>query len=358
MKALNSLLVLSFLTSIASAQQPSIYIDVGSIAQGFGVPTSDYAAAAPMGGVWNALDADAASGQQLFTTTPLMDINGAVTPVTASYDGLGTILAAFEFNGSTTSGNDEALLDDVGFGLGPSEFRFNGLPAGSYDVFTYAMAPDGGFLVTSVNVVNSPDGSQNVGGTFASGFVQGATHALHRVSVVAGQPLVIELATFAVNNSFNGVQIVPVDGGNSNLGTNYCGPAVQNASGASARLMGSGNPVAAANDFTLSCVDMPPAVFGLFIVSMQQDFVMNPGGSAGNLCLGGAIGRYIGPGQIQNSGAMGEISLLLDLTSVPQPNSFVSVQSGETWNFQAWFRDTSMGLATSNFSDGLEMTFL
>ena len=123
-------------------------------------------------------------------------------------------------------------------------------------------------------------------------------------------------------------------------------------------MLATGSSVVAANDLTVACVDMPPLAFGFFIVSAQQGFVMNPAGSAGHLCLDGAIGRYVGPGQIQNSGPQGEISLALDLTALPQPLGFVSVQSGETWNFQTWFRDSSMGMATSNFSDGLQLDFL
>ncbi|MDG1984154.1 MAG: hypothetical protein P8M11_06290, partial [Planctomycetota bacterium] len=71
----------------------------------------------------------------------------------------------------------------------------------------------------------------------------------------------------------------------------------------------------------------------------------------------GAIGRYVGPGQIVNSGATGEVTLPLDLTQTPQPTGFVSVQPGETWNFQAWYRDSVGGSATSNFTDGLSITF-
>ena len=37
---------------------------------------------------------------------------------------------------------------------------------------------------------------------------------------------------------------------------------------------------------------------------------------------------------------------------------FVTVQAGESWNWQTWFRDSSMGLASSNFSDGLQIDFL
>ena len=93
-------------------------------------------------------------------------------------------------------------------------------------------------------------------------------------------------------------------------------------------------------------------------VRRVQNFVMNPAGSAGNLCLGGAIGRYVGPGQVQGSGAQGQISLTLDLTALPQPNGLVAAQIGESWSWQTWFRDSSMGAATSNFSDGLEVVFL
>jgi hypothetical protein len=84
---------------------------------------------------------------------------------------------------------------------------------------------------------------------------------------------------------------------------------------------------------------------------------MNPGGSTGNLCLGGSIGRYTGPGQVQNSGALGTFSLAIDLTDMPTPTGGVPALVGQTWNFQAWFRDAILGLPTSNFTDALALTF-
>ena len=140
------------------------------------------------------------------------------------------------------------------------------------------------------------------------------------------------------------------------LGTNYC-TAVPNSTGTSSVMSASGSSVAADNDVTLTATQMPTAAFGFFLVSQVQGFAMNPGGSAGNLCLGGSIGRYVGPGQIQNSGMLGEISLALDLTAVPQPTGAVAVAPGETWNFQAWYRDAVGGTAVSNFSDGLSILF-
>jgi hypothetical protein len=102
---------------------------------------------------------------------------------------------------------------------------------------------------------------------------------------------------------------------------------------------------------------MPLNAFGVFLTSRTPGSVANPGGSQGVLCFGGSIGRFVGPGQIQSSGATGSISLQIDLTSVPQPAGPVAVVPGETWHFQAWFRDTVGGSATSNFTNGLTAAF-
>jgi hypothetical protein len=65
----------------------------------------------------------------------------------------------------------------------------------------------------------------------------------------------------------------------------------------------------------------------------------------------------VGPGQILNSGAGGQISLTADLTQIPSPTGFISASPGDIFNFTTWFRDSSMGTATSNFSQGVEVTF-
>jgi hypothetical protein len=131
----------------------------------------------------------------------------------------------------------------------------------------------------------------------------------------------------------------------------YC-TAVANSTGATAVLRGLGSPFVNANDLTLSASALPPGTFGYFLTSRTQGFVPNAGGSHGNLCLAGAVGRYVGPGQIQNSGASGALVLALDLHSMPQPSGFIGALAGETWSFQAWYRDAVGGVATSNFSRG------
>jgi len=147
-------------------------------------------------------------------------------------------------------------------------------------------------------------------------------------------------------------------GGTPSLGTSYCGPAVVNTSGSSAATIATGSTIAANNNVTLTALSMPANQFGFFLTSMTQGNVPNPGGSNGVLCLGGTIGRYVAAGQIKNSGAGGTFDLLLNLTQTPAGASFVAITAGQTWNFQAWFRDIGpMGQPQSNFTDGRSISF-
>lgn len=144
--------------------------------------------------------------------------------------------------------------------------------------------------------------------------------------------------------------------GPGTLGTAYC-LANPNSTGVPGVLTASGSPLVTSNDVTLAADDLPLNAFGFFLASRTQGFTANPAGSQGNLCLGGSIGRYVGPGQIQNSGTTGAISLVLNLSQTPTPTGLVVVVPGETWNFQAWHRDAVGASATSNFTNGLSIAF-
>jgi hypothetical protein len=139
------------------------------------------------------------------------------------------------------------------------------------------------------------------------------------------------------------------------IGTNYCAANV-NSTGVTGSLIGSGSDVVVDNDFHLEASTLPLNAFGYFVTSQVQGFVQNPGGSSGNLCLGGSIGRFLQ--QIQNTGSTGGFTIQADLTAFPSPSSGgVPVAAGETWSFQAWHRDAIGGIATSNFTVGLEVLF-
>jgi FG-GAP repeat protein len=139
----------------------------------------------------------------------------------------------------------------------------------------------------------------------------------------------------------------------SSLGTPYCGPANLNSAGVYAELAARGHAAALDNCASLEVTKMPPGQIGMLMTSQTQGFTLPPG-SQGNLCLGGAIGRYTD--QLFQTGPEGRYEAWLDLKNMPQPGGFVSAQPGETWNFQVWFRDNNPG-PTSNFTDAVAITF-
>lgn len=138
------------------------------------------------------------------------------------------------------------------------------------------------------------------------------------------------------------------------IGMAYC-TANGNSTGLAGSIRANGSALAAANDVLLTVEDLPLNSVGYFVVSPSQAFVPNAGGSAGNLCVGIPVGRYAG--NVLSSGATGSFALQLDLTQIPQPNANVAVQPGETWNFQAWYRDAVLGFPTSNFTNATSLVF-
>jgi len=150
------------------------------------------------------------------------------------------------------------------------------------------------------------------------------------------------------------LSLVPI--GPGTVGTNYC-TANANSTGQTGLITGLGSASIAANNLTLSASRLPNNAFGYFLTSLTQAATPNPGGSQGILCIGGQIGRYTGPGQIKNSGVTGSFSLLINLTQIPTPTGFVVAAVGETRNFTTWHRDSVGGVATSNFTNGLSVTF-
>ncbi len=137
------------------------------------------------------------------------------------------------------------------------------------------------------------------------------------------------------------------------VGEAYCGPANLNSSGQPAVISAHGCSQVGENRLTLEATALPADRFGYFLASRTQAFRPLPPGSQGVLCLGGNIARFAR--QVGSTGAAGLLTLEVDLTSIPftPPHSVVA---GETWNFQAWFRDENLG-ATSNFTDGVAITF-
>lgn len=135
-----------------------------------------------------------------------------------------------------------------------------------------------------------------------------------------------------------------------------CG-SIPNSTGIGAGTQAFGSTVISLANLTLTTDNLPANTFGFYLVSRDAGFAPNPGGSQGVLCLGGIIGRLIGPGQVVNSGAGGSFSLTVDPGSLPQGSIIQPIGSGETWRFQSWYRDNNP-TATSNFSAPVAVVLL
>jgi hypothetical protein len=193
------------------------------------------------------------------------------------------------------------------------------------------------------------DGVQFASYTWTGGWTGSTGHAVASIEAID-----LYATTTGSGLFLDDLSLFQLAGG---IGTPYCGPAVPNSTGASSTITATGLTLASANDVTLHASSLPNNSFGYFLTSRTQGLVMNPGGSVGNLCLGGQIGRYVGPGQIKNSGLTGAFSLQLNLTQTPTPTGFVSVVAGDRWNFQTWHRDSVGGVAVSNFTNGVSILF-
>lgn len=172
----------------------------------------------------------------------------------------------------------------------------------------------------------------------------------------------VGIAVYSPCTNFTGTGFDPVAGGwmllpGAEIGERYCSPATVNSTGNSAELIIRGCGDLAFESLELRAFCLPGNEFGLFLASQTPDFVRHPGAS-GALCLGGEIGTF--PYQVQNTGTTGELLVDLDVDEVPR-GLRVGFAAGETWYFQAWFRDwmwiDGELVRSSFFTDAVAVTF-
>ena len=167
------------------------------------------------------------------------------------------------------------------------------------------------------------------------------------------------------------LQITGAGCGPTSDGTPFCDPMDPNSTGNSTTLTGMlGTGVE--SGLLLTATGGVPSEFGYFLIGTG---ISDPGIviSGGRLCLavtgGNQFGRY-NFGTTTNSigafDAAGDFQNLLGTATsnggygydVATTNPLGGmIMSGETWHFQLWHRDTPAGVGSSNFSNGLSITF-
>jgi len=123
---------------------------------------------------------------------------------------------------------------------------------------------------------------------------------------------------------------------------------VANSTGEGARLVALGSDVLAVNSLSLRAMDLPAGAASVFMLSRMPGLVLQPGGSQGQLCLGGSVGRFLGQGEVGHSSEGGLAALEVDLTHLPGGGVVGRPAPGDTLYFQAWYRDRQPGNASTN----------
>ena len=138
------------------------------------------------------------------------------------------------------------------------------------------------------------------------------------------------------------------------VGNTICGHAPMNSAGHSALIRAGGSSVAGDDNVTLFVWTGTPNTYVMLLASQTRGLVPMLGGGQGTLCLGGTIGRFTGPRQLRRTSMQGLTSLQLDLPRIPEGPGFSAAAPGETWYFQAWYRDANP-IPTSNLTDAVRI---
>lgn len=167
---------------------------------------------------------------------------------------------------------------------------------------------------------------------------------------------------------FNG----SVCGAPAGAGNTFCDPNTTNSTGLPCEITGT-MTAPGGSGLHLEATQGPPSEFGYFLIGTASS---DPGIQVSNgfLCLavggGNGFGRYNvtgGPfnsvGQFDASGVLQnlpgtsstgtgfDVPISVPTTGTPQ------ITAGSTWHFQFWYRDGTAGAGTSNFSNGVSVTF-
>jgi len=136
------------------------------------------------------------------------------------------------------------------------------------------------------------------------------------------------------------------------LGETYCSPELHSA-GVGGLLEITGSLAADVGVLKLTATSLPRHELALFLTSRTEGFVPHPGGSDGNLCLGSPVARLTA--SLADTGKTGALEYTLASPTIPlhPPDT---IQPGESWSFQAWFRDRAAP-GGSNFTDAVTVVF-
>ena len=326
-------------------------IDIGT---SLGAPSNSYGAASGSAGTWNSFSPP-------FSGVALVDLLGDPTAATLTTSGVG---GEFSQNNAGTSGDDEALMDDledIGCtpGVSTSTWTITGMAEGDYDVYVYAWAPDDrtGFS-TDISVAGGALGTQT-SGAFAWGgaHVQGGTYVVDTVNVASdGGSISVTATTNTGCGSVNGIQIVPYAAPSCGTSVNYCTPGLS-ANWCQPTLSSAGVASASATTgFVVSAISVEGNKDGLYFFGTNGRQANSWGSGTSFQCVAPPVkraGLLLGNGT--NGGCDGVFNQDLNARWASQP--LQNPGAGAVVQLQLWYRDPqNTSNQTTSLSDAIEFT--
>ncbi|MDF1837464.1 MAG: hypothetical protein P1V35_06340, partial [Planctomycetota bacterium] len=92
--------------------------------------------------------------------------------------------------------------------------------------------------------------------------------------------------------------------------------------------------------------------FCLIGTSTAQFYRFNVAGTPMN-----SIGGFDAAGTMINASGTSTTGFGFDVPSTIPDSIPITIMTGDTWHFQGWYRDTAAGAGSSNFTNGLSVTF-
>jgi hypothetical protein len=183
-----------------TAAAQSVNIDFGGSGS---APSASYGAAGPAG-TWNAVGL-LGSG----VLAPLVGLDGAPTAAKVRMIGADALVGS---NDPATSGDDQALIDDMLIGFNdPLDVCVwvEDLEPGDYEVLIYALTPNNPTLMHRVRVDFATPGATWIGGAWPGAHQEGVTFERFNVTVTDGTiGLHSGLIDASIESGINGLQVV------------------------------------------------------------------------------------------------------------------------------------------------------
>src|SRR5688500_14778757 len=168
------------------------------------LPSSSHGAAG-LPGAWNAIGVVTA-----FERVPLVGLDGLPTDARLYMFG-GSNLSLLTVDEAATTGEDEALMDDML--IGPCDpvdvcIWVENLAPGDYEVITYGRTPGDPAWICPLRVDFATTGPVNVGGAWPGGHAETVTYARHEVTPTH-QKIGLHSGTYGgcVQAGINGIQL-------------------------------------------------------------------------------------------------------------------------------------------------------